>query len=355
MRHAAIPLSRTLRRNARAGAAASLAVKVAALKSPDAYPDPTHAVQAVETHMSWVFLTDTYAYKMKKPVRYAFLDFRTLSGRRRYCETEVRLNRRLAGGVYLGVVPLVRNARGLTRIGGRGRIVDWLVKMRRLPADRVLSRMIAADTIDTTALARAASLLAGFYRDASPIRVAPPEYRERLRRDLHQTFRELKQPRYRLSRRRLDRIATALSGFLRDYRDSIEQRARERRIVEGHGDLRPDHVFLTRPTPVIIDCLEFKKLFRIVDPVDELAYLGMECERLGNPNVGDVFLEAYRRATGDRPPPFLVAFYRGYRACQRAKLAVWHTKEPNSAGPAHWLGLARTYLCLAERYVADLS
>ncbi len=355
MRHAAIPLSRTLRPNARAGAAASLAVKVAALKSPDAYPDPTHAVQAVETHMSWVFLTDTYAYKMKKPVRYAFLDFRALSGRRRYCETEVRLNRRLAGGVYLGTVPLVRDAHGLTRVGGRGRIVDWLVKMRRLPADKVLSRMIATDTIDATALARAASLLAGFYRDAPPIRIAPPEYRERLRRDLRQTFRELRQPRYRLSRRRLDRIATALSGFLRDYRDSIEQRARERRVVEGHGDLRPDHVFLTRPAPVIIDCLEFKKLFRIVDPVDELAYLGMECERLGNPCVGDVFLEAYRRATGDRPPLSLVAFYRGYRACQRAKLAVWHTKEPNSAGPAHWLGLARTYLRLAERYVADLS
>lgn len=333
---------------------AALGDKVAALKSPAAFPEPTRAVQAIETHMSWVFLTDTHAYKLKKPVRYAFLDFGSLAARKRHCAAEIRLNRRLAASVYLGVVPLTRDARGRLRVGGRGGIVDWLVKMRRLPADKALSRMLANDTIDRTALRRSASLLATFYRRIRPVRISAAEYRKRFRLDLHQSFRELRKPEYGLSLRRLGRIAATLHAFLNRRGELIGQRARAGRIVEGHGDLRPDHVFLTRPTPFVIDCLEFRRSFRIVDPVDELAFLGMECRRLGNAEIGNTFLEAYERITGDRPAPELVAFYRIYRACQRAKLAAWHTEEPNSAGPAHWLALARTYLRLAEQDLGDI-
>lgn len=333
------------------GAAASigLADKVAFLERPESYPVSPGAVEPVETHLAWVFLTDRYAYKLKKPARYPFLDFSTLDARRHDAEEEVRLNRRLAPGVYLGVVALAVNRTGGLVLEGDGTPVDWLVKMRRLPRERMLDFAIASGSVDSAALEAVADHLAGFYREACGVPITADAYRRRFDEEIEANARATAQLRYGLPSAVIVATAAAQRRFLERGRDLLDARAAAGRIVEGHGDLRPEHVCLG-PPPVIIDCVEFNRNFRILDPADELAYLGMECERLGAESIGATLLDRYGTLTADRPPEALVAFYKSVRALLRAKLAAWHLDDPRVAYPSQWFNRARAYLGLAERY-----
>ena len=191
-----------------------LAAKVAFLRRPDAYPERPRAVEAIETHFSWVFLTDTHAWKLKKPVRYDSLDFRTPALRCHDCEEEVRLNRRLAPDVYLGVVPLTIDAEGRLALGGAGEVVDWLVHMRRLPHERMLDHLLATRPLARAEVEPVARLLARFFARAEPALRDPKAYRARpcagLREDRHALALPslgLPAARVRARRRRLGEIA----------------------------------------------------------------------------------------------------------------------------------------------------
>lgn len=327
--------------------------KVSFLGHPSSYPTGTDWVEPVETHMAWVFLTDRHAFKLKKPVEYDFLDFRTLESRRRDCEREVRLNRRLAPDVYLGTLPLTLEADGTLALEGDGETVEWLVKMRRLPRERFLEEAIRRGTAEPAALRRAAEMLARFYRDAAPVPTSPAEYRRRFREEIRENRRELARPAFGLPGELVQAVAVAQLEFVDREREALGRRAREGRIVEGHGDLRPEHVWLG-PEPVIIDCIEFRREFRVLDPVEELAFLALECERLEAPWVGQLFLDAYRELTGDDPPDRLMSFYESHRACIRARLAVWHTRE-EVEDPEKWVRTAADYLVRAERHIQEAA
>jgi aminoglycoside phosphotransferase family enzyme len=328
---------------------ATLEAKVGFLGRPDAYPEATSRVEAVETHMSWVFLADAHAYKLKKPVRYAYLDFSTPEARRRDCEQEVRLNRRLAPEVYLGVLPLVCDAEGRLRLGGEGETVDWLVQMRRLPADRMLDHLLRGGTVTHAEIARLARLLARFYAAAPAEAIAPEAYRQTLAGRIEDNLRELTSPEFGLDPDLPERIARFQLTFLLDHADRFDRRVRQGRIVEGHGDLRPEHVCLLEE-PVVIDCLEFNREYRILDPVDELGYLALECERLQAPYVGRWLLDGYGEASGDVPPEALLHFYQSCRATLRAKLALWHLRDDGRHPPGTWRAAAGEYLELAQRH-----
>jgi aminoglycoside phosphotransferase family enzyme len=323
-----------------------LGEKIDFLLRPASYPEPTRQVEAKETHMSWVFLTDAHAYKLKKPVRYPFLDFSSVELRRRNCEEEVRLNRRLAPDVYLDVVPLGLVGVGELAIGG-GRPVDWLVKMRRLSAERTLEHAIHTNTVLEEEIVRLARRLAAFYRDAPKVEIGAADYRDRLAADIAANENALKSPAYQLPAPAIEGVATALRRYVAVHSDRLDRRVREGRIVEGHGDLRPEHIYLG-PEPLVTDCLEFNRAFRILDPIDELAYLAMECEREGAPQVGAWLLKGYSEASGDMAPTDLVAFYEGYRAFLRAKIAIWHLDEPVPRDGAKWRSRALAYLRLAQ-------
>lgn len=321
--------------------------KVAFLRRPESYPEPPLRVEVIETHMSWVFLTDRDVYKLKKPVRYDSLDFSEPELRRVDCAEEIRLNRRLTSDVYLGVVVLTRGRTGALALDGPGKAVDWLVHMRRLPADRMLDRRILAGRIDEASVRPAALRLAGFYADAAPIAIEPERYREDLADGVRHDERTLGRPEFDLPLARLAAVAGDQLDFLAKHSALFERRVLAGRIVEGHGDLRPEHICLVSP-PAIIDCLEFSRALRILDPADELAFLSLECERLGNPAVGHWFLQGYTDRTGDRPPEPLLAFHRSYRALRRARIAIWHLTDPNTRDPSHWRRRAREYLALAS-------
>jgi aminoglycoside phosphotransferase family enzyme len=328
--------------------------KVEFLSQRTSYPDTPTQVETLETHMSWVFLTDTYVYKLKKPVRTEVLDFSTLEARYRDCQAELRLNRRLAPQVYLDVVPLTVDVTGQLHLSNGGRDddanpVDWLVKMYRLPEDSMLNQAIAQGTVEQTEIQQVAALLARFYQNAEPVPLSPQAYCHRIETDLREVLKELTQPEYHFPETWVKEIMNRQLEVLKTDAPLLGDRVHQHHIVEGHGDLRPQHICL-RPEVAIIDCLEFNRSLRILDPVDELAFLGLECERLGAPWIEAVLLATYSDITQDQPPPQLIRFYKAYRACLRAKLAVWHIEEPGQNGHNHWRQLARTYLLLGEKY-----
>jgi aminoglycoside phosphotransferase family enzyme len=322
--------------------------KVAFLSSTAAYGAPGQEVEIKETHMSWVFLTGDRVYKLKKPVKYPFLDFSTLAARKADCIEEVRLNRRLAPDVYLGLVRLTLEAQAELALSGKGKTVDWLVEMRRLPEDRMLDHAILHGTVAPEHIGRVAKVLADFYRHLDPAGVSPEDFLGQFAREQAKNRALLTEKRFKLPRTRLNNVLAGIEGVIAGEPELLMSRAREGRIVDGHGDLRPEHICLSEP-PVIIDCLEFNRALRFVDPFDELAFLGMECEKLGAPWIAARLISRCAAELGERPSDRLIAFYTAYRACLRARLALAHLLEPVVRTPEKWLPLAKAYLAIARQ------
>ena len=329
----------------------TLESKVAFLRQSTSFPSQTYRVEAIETHMSWVFLTDVHAYKLKKPVRYEFLDFSTLEARRYYCEEEVRLNRRLAAGVYLGIVPLALDASGHLQLEGSGTAIVLVVKVHRLPTHHMLEYAIKHDMASEEDMGRVAARLADFYRTAPSIALDPIAYRQKFSTQIDAHRQELSLPAYGLPVEQVIRICAAQQVFLQDMSATLDERVRTGRIVEGHGDLRPEHICLD-PETLIIDCLEFSRDLRIIDPFDEIAFLALECERLGASGLGAFFLQHYSELSNDRPAAALIHFYQSYRACLRAVIAIRHLGEEKFRYSPEWPRRAREYLQLAESHAA---
>src|SRR5574341_615916 len=320
--------------------------KLEFLLSPQAHPGVAAAPELLETHMSWVILAGERVLKLKKPVRTAWLDFSTLAAREFDSREELRLNRRLAPDVYLGLLALCCRDGAYALLpeaeAGAG-VVDWLVQMRRLPAARMLDRLIAAGTLAPADIDALARLLVGFYRTAAPSALDADAYVERYAQQWRDDREVLLQPQFALAEAAplLDAAARALQ--------QLAPELRERRLVDGHGDLRPEHVCLLSP-PVVIDALEFNAALRQVDPFDELGYLGLECEIAGAPWIAARLLDAGSAALTPPPAP-LQHFYVAARALLRARLCAAHLLEPNPRLPAKWLPLARRYLQCARREV----
>ncbi len=189
--------------------------------------------------MSWVFLTERYVYKLKKPVCYEFLDFSTLAARDRDCQAELQLNRRLAPQVYLDVVPLIIDQSGQLQLGGDGEIIDWLVKMLRLPADGMLDMSIKQETVEEADLERVIQHLVHFYRTLTPVSLSATDYLFKLKSNLHTTLQELTLYANGLPGDSSGYLITELIAFLQTESDIFDSRIRQGKIVEGHGDLRP--------------------------------------------------------------------------------------------------------------------
>jgi aminoglycoside phosphotransferase family enzyme len=322
-----------------------LEAKVRFLSHPSAYPGGTSRVEAIETHFAWIFLTDLHAYKLKKPIRFDRMDFATLAARRWDCEEELRLNRRLAPGVYLAVVPLAVCEHGAQVLEGPGTPVEWLVKMVRLPSEQMLDARLRAGSV-TSADVRAAALhLARFYREQRPLSLGGDAYRLRLARRVVANRDELTSGDIALPGGRVHALACRQVLLLHRARAVIEARAS--RVVEGHGDLRPEHVSLGSP-PCVIDCLEFDLDLRIFDPIEELCFLGLECMRLGAPWLTSLLLDIYASETDDLAPAVLVHLYTSLRALNRAKIVAWHLRDPAVRDLKDWRSEALDYLRLAE-------
>lgn len=327
---------------------------VAWLEKPGSYPEPTRHVERIETHISQVFVTDRFVYKLKKPVQYSFIDFSSAELRERACRAELQLNRRLAPQTYLSVLPIVARDDGSLHFSGKGRVVDWLVQMRRLPAERMLDRAIESGHVNEVDLHRLAECLTRFYLQAPPVIIRPEVYLARLIENVRANFDALQRANPELQSALVAPVHTAQLRLLKSMPEMFAARALDGRIVDGHGDLRPEHICLLDP-PAIFDCIEFSAELRQVDVADELSFLSMECDHLGSGQIGQMLLNDYLHASGDRPSAVLLAFYKSYRACVRAKVAALRARQlPVEQRPVYWVA-CRRYLELANHYLHSVG
>lgn len=326
--------------------------KVAFLKQPSSYPEQAGPVVAIETHMSWVFLTNAYAYKIKKPVNLPFLDFSSLEARRLSIDNELALNAPLAPGVYLDVLALRKSDSAGFQLGGAGNeqagaVVDWVLRMKRLPQALMLDRALASGNCSQAALLQAARTLAAYYLGAPRVAVTPSAYVNNLGARVQENRGVLGAAKYQLDAKLVDAVHMIQLDLIRAQEALLLQRVSDGRIVDGHGDLKPEHICLTEP-PVIIDRQEADHDLRAVDPIDELSFLYIECRLLGHPEAAEVFFAAYRDLCADQYPDVLLPLFKSLRACTRARFAAWHLDDPRVQDKEKWRKKTAAYFALSQ-------
>jgi aminoglycoside phosphotransferase family enzyme/predicted kinase len=295
----------------------------------DAFPSPRPTrVTVATTHASWVFLTETEAWKVKRPVNYGFLDFSTADKRRRCCEDEVRLGARLASEVYLGVCPVYLGPRGHTFVGP-GTVVDHAVRMRRLPDEDSATSLLAAGRLGPGELQRLALRLARFYAaaPATPALGAPAI----LAANLADNAQQLRPYFDRfVDRRAVTDLHHWQQGQLFAQDRRLHRRIESQRVREGHGDLRLEHVYFPGVDPVVIDPIEFNPAFRCADVALDTAFLAMELDAANRPDLSAFFLSCFARASNDYDFYPLLDLYLSYRAQVRAKVACFVAADPET-------------------------
>jgi aminoglycoside phosphotransferase family enzyme/predicted kinase len=326
---------------------------ITALSDPTCYAHPVDKVDVRQTHISVVFLAGPYAYKVKKPVDLGFLDYSTLGRRQRFCEQEIRLNRRLAPSVYVGVVPVARDA-GVVRMEGPGEVVEWAVKMARLPEEATLHAMLGRDEAGVAHVEELATRLAAFYAQAeSGPHVGAAACFDAVARNARENFEQSSaHVGTTVSPAVFERLQALTEESLARHRPLIDTRAASGIPRDGHGDLRLEHVyrFPERQPPddlVIVDCIEFSDQLRHADPVADIAFIVMDLARRRRRDLGQAFAETYFQAARDEQGWTLLPFYTAYRAAVRAKVHGLKSSEPEVAAEdrakalaearAHWL------------------
>jgi uncharacterized protein len=335
----------------------SMPALVAAMMRPEFYPEPPARVEFRQTHISWVFLAGSTVYKVKKPVRYSFLDASRLERRHFLCREEVRLNSVLAPDVYQGVVPIISEPAGL-RLGASDSgavhgVVEYAVRMRRIADDCMLDRMVAAGRADAKLIARIAARIAEFHRRCPRERAWRYGSAAAVWRAILENLAE--------SEPFADRIAApgdyaAIDRYLRDFLranwERLNQRARQGRVIDGHGDLRCEHVAVEDGRISIIDCVEFSERLRYADAASEIAFLAMDLDRLGATELSDALVTACAREARDEELAQFANFYKCHRAAIRAKVASLKSAAPevDSASAERARDAARAAFKLAASY-----
>lgn len=323
---------------------------VAELRRPEAYAHMRDLVGAeiefLQTHISLLFFAGDRVYKLKKPVDLGFLDFTTLERRQHFCREEVRLNRRLAPEVYVGVVPVTRTAEGRLAVGGQGgagQVVEWAVEMLRLPEQRMLSNLLARGEIDNAALNELAQLLSEFHAGcptgpdvdehgtADALRANVAQNLEQLEPFVNSTDRPSSGPGSGL--RVLSPAQHAFLGqqrarFFDTHTELLERRIREGRIREGHGDLHAGNICFAADGPIAYDCIEFSRRFRCGDVALDLAFLAMDLDYRGFPAFAGYLVKRYASLCGDSELRELIPTFKSYRAVVRAKVAALTSADP---------------------------
>ncbi|MGD2123933.1 MAG: phosphotransferase [Gemmatimonadota bacterium] len=357
---------------------------VEAMKDPSFYSHPVYAVEFIQTHISCVFLTGDYVFKLKKPADFGFLDFTTVELRRTNCFMELELNRRLAPDVYLRVEPVIVEG-GRPRLGGaadaggefpggdeadgeageRGAAgparvapspIDWVVVMRQLDQSLLGLQVLERGELDTAKIEAVVDRLVPFYQAArtgpgvdefGSIDTVKFNTDENFQQTAEFVGRALTQDRY-------DSIRGFTNGFYQEHRDLFLERIAQGWIRESHGDLHLGNIFFEDP-PVIFDCIEFNERFRCGDVAVDLAFLVMDLDFQGMPELARLVVDRYVERSGDTGFLKMVDFYACYRAYVRGKIACLTSADPavGQASQAAQLQLASRYFDLSFHYATQ--
>ncbi|HEY5717268.1 MAG TPA: AAA family ATPase [Motiliproteus sp.] len=316
---------------------------LAQLQSPHLFDHPVTALEVIETHISWVLLTGPYAYKFRKPVDFGFLDFTTLGQRQQDCEEELRLNRRLAASLYVGLTRITQGPEG-PEVDGDGEVLEYAVKMVQFGQEQLLSQLDAHNRLDSDCMQRLAQHLAAFHRDlpsapsdsdwGSPTLLAQvigDNFRT-IRAQSGAAFESQLQPLQRWSQQCLDRLQPLL-----------QRRRAEGWVRECHGDLHLGNIVNWQGQPLPFDCIEFNPRYRWIDTLNDLAFILMDLEFRQRHSLAHELLDHYLAASGDYTGAALLPLFKSYRALVRAKVALLGDNHER-------LVLAQRYITLASSY-----
>jgi uncharacterized protein len=329
-----------------------------AMASPAFYPHPVDHIQTRETHISMVFLTGDWVYKVKKAVDFGFLDFSTTEKRRRFCHRECDLNRRLTTDVYHGVTPIT-STRGSFHLDGAGPVVEYAVRMRQLPETRCLQHLLQTTEIQSDFLLQLVSLLTTFYthRGACHPRQANAALKN-LRSACENNFQQLLPfVGSCLDKHLFAIVRSATRSFLNRQHRLFEHRAEGGWIRDGHGDLRACHIyFLPQSGFQVIDCIEFDDRLRQIDVISDLAFLSMDFDFADQPHLGSRLMDIYSQLTPDPSAFLMLPLYKCYRAMVRCKVncLLFETAAVARELPGV-IEDAQRYLKLAYRYAVSFS
>ena len=325
---------------------------IAALQNPNLYPHEVDGFQVIETHISWVILTGPYAYKLKKPVNFGFLDFTDLAKRQFFCNEELRLNQRLTKGLYLDVVPITGTAEAPV-LAGDGPVIEYALKMRQFPQSQLLSTLQANGELTAAHIDEMAQQIAHFHAHAPHVPLehyqgTPEAVMEPVRQNFDQIRPFLTD---KADLQQLDALqAWAEASFIR-LKPLLEQRKVQGFIRECHGDIHLGNATMIDGNVVIFDCIEFNEPFRFTDVYGDVGFLAMDLEDRGLKCLARRFVSQYLELTGDYQGLELLNFYKAYRALVRAKVSLF--SMPAEASPvqrAATLRQYRNYANLAESY-----
>ena len=327
---------------------------IAALQNPALYPHPVERFEVIETHISWVLLTGPYAYKIKKPMDFGFLDFTSLDKRRFYCNEELRLNQRLTDDLYLEVLPITGSEEA-PRIGGDGEAIEYLLKMRQFPQDNLLAAIQGRGELSNQHIDELAEQIAHFHQNTPKVPLEHPlGTAESCMAPVRQNFEQVRPLlKDKADLQQLDALeAWAESSFER-LLPVLQERKAKGFIRECHGDIHLGNAAIIDGKVVLFDCIEFNEPFRFTDVTADYAFLAMDLEDRGLKCLSRRFVSQYLEYTGDYQSLALLNFYKAYRALVRAKIALFSlAHQTDAVQKAATLRQYRNYANLAESYSA---
>ncbi len=326
---------------------------VEGLLKPEAYPHKPHKIELVQTQMSFVFLTGEYVYKIKKPVNLGYLDYSTLEKRHFLCRQELELNRRLCPDAYLAVVPVVEQKSGLC-IEGQGKAIEYAVKMKQLPRDRMMDALLARGQVTPEMVARVAEKLANFHQmaEVNPDTTAFGSF-DVIQQNWDENFVQTeKYIGLTIFRTKYERTKGYVGDFMKSNASLFEKRKRDKKIRDCHGDLHAAHVCFIGDI-CIYDCIEFNDRFRYCDVASELAFLAMDLDHHRQAGLSRHLADTYVELSHDQELVKLLRFYKCYRAYVRGKVESFKLDDPliSQTEKTKALESARSYFQLAESYV----
>ena len=323
--------------------------------SPD-WAEDERPVEVIQTHISMVLFGGRRALKLKKPVDFGFLDYTTPEKRLWACEAEVALNRRLCADTYLGVQPIAE-ADGELHLTNEGRVIDYAVLMKRLPAEKMLDQMVLDNTVTETVIDRIAEKLARFHKLARRgADVNDYGSSDTIRRNWEENFVQTAPFVNRtITQKAFGVIRAFVTSWLEQNTQLLKLRVAEERICDGHGDLRSESICVTNGI-CFFDCIEFNERFRCGDVASEVAFLAMDLDARGCPDLSYYFCERYATISADFQIYKLLPFYRCYRAFVRGKVLSFRLDEPgfSSAELENARARAENFFDLAARYAEPL-
>lgn len=323
------------------------------LHNPKVYPFPTESVKLIQTHISWLFLTDTHVFKIKKPVSFGFLDFSTQELRRYYCNEELRLNRRLCPDMYIKVIALRKTSNGVSFIG-KGSIIDHAVMMMRLPSDGMLDVLVDNDNISSDAVVLIANRISKFHSEAatSP-QISTFGTTDKINFNWQENFKQTEKLDNSILPQQLRyNIKSYIEAFISSHHALFAERITNGYIRECDGDIHLGNICLTKSTAYIFDCIEFNERFRYSDTAADLAFLLMDFDYHGRSDLADLAQASYIKASGDEKLAELATFYKVYRAFVRGKVESLQLLDSDISAEDHIKAKSRAikYFRLAQGY-----